>query len=94
MTLWAGPHIVWCVRNTSIAPRDLFLAIFRPLLASLMSGGFAIVLQFHFGQFQSPFLRLFFSGGVMISLYLAILLFAMGQKAFYVDLFRSLRSAT
>jgi len=33
-------------------------------------------------------------GGVMISLYLFIFLFVMGQKAFYFDLLRGLKGST
>ena len=37
MTLWLVPHVVWCFHNTAVSPSDLFLAIWRPFLASIVA---------------------------------------------------------
>ena len=91
MTLWLVPHVVWSLHNTMISPWDLFLATCRPFLASIAAAACAFGVQFYFGDLQSPFLRLSLGGGVMVSLYLWIFLFVMGQKTFYFDLLRGLK---
>ena len=37
MTVWLVPHILWCLHGTVISPRDLFLAIIRPLLSAVVA---------------------------------------------------------
>ena len=93
MTLWLVPHIVWCLHNTVISPWDLLLPTCRPFFASIVAAIFAFVVQSYFSQLLSPFWRLSLGGGVMVSLYLWMLLFVMGQKSFYFDLLRRLKSS-
>jgi len=93
MTLWLIPHVVWSLHNTIISPWDLFLATWRPFFASIVAAAFAFAVQFYMGHLESPFLRLSLAGGVMGSVYLLIFLFVMGQKTFYFDLFRGLKSS-
>src|SRR5205823_14448709 len=38
MTIWLVPHIVWCLHGTTITPGDLFVAIWRPFVASIAAG--------------------------------------------------------
>ena len=92
MTLWVVPHVVWCLHNTMISPWDFFSATWRPFLASIVAATFAFVVQFYVSQVLSPFWRLS-GGGVMVGLYLWIFLFVMGQKSFYFDLLRGLKSS-
>ena len=97
MTLWLVPHVVWALHNTVIPKWDLFLATCRPFLASIVAAAFAFGIQFYTVNslhLASPLLRLSLVGGVMISLYLFIFLFVMGQKAFYFDLLRGLKGST
>ena len=71
MMLWLAPHVVWCLHNTPISPRDLFVAACRPFIASIAAGAVAFGVQFYLGHLQLPFLRLScLGGGVMVSLYL------------------------
>ena len=93
MTLWLVPHVVWCLHNTVISPWDLFLATCRPFFASIVAATFAFGVQLYFSQLPSPFWRLAVGGGIMVSLYLWIFLFVMGQKSFYFDLLRGLKSS-
>jgi O-antigen/teichoic acid export membrane protein len=94
MTLWLVPHMIWALRDTVISPWDVFLATGRPFFASVVAAGFTFGIYLYMGRLESPFLRLSLAGGVMISLYLLIFLFAMGQKAFYFDLLRVLKGST
>ena len=91
MTLWLVPHIFWCLHDTVISPRELFSAISRPFLASIMAGA----LTFAFHAYTAPRLHVIVSvvlgGGVMFALYAAILLFALGQRDFYLDIVKGLR---
>jgi O-antigen/teichoic acid export membrane protein len=93
MTLWLVPHVVWSLHNTMISPWDIFLATSRPFLASIAAAALAFGAQRYLGQMQSPFLRLSLEAGVMAVSYLSIFLFIMGQKTFYFDLLRGLRSS-
>ena len=93
MLLWLVPHVMWCLHNTVISPWDLFLATCRPFFASILAATFAFVVQLYSSQLPSPFWRLAVGGGIMVSLYLWIFLFVMGQKSFYFDLLRGLKSS-
>jgi O-antigen/teichoic acid export membrane protein len=91
MTLWVIPHIAWCVHGTMISLQDLFRAASRPFFSAIVAGGVAFTMQFFYGQSLSPFPRLLLGGGILLFLYLWMLLYVMGQKAFYLDLFRGLK---
>jgi O-antigen/teichoic acid export membrane protein len=92
MTLWVLPHIAWCLHGTMISPWDLFLAAGRPFLAGIVAAGLAFAAQFFFSQLEMPLLRLVLGGGIMLGAYSWMLLFVMGQKKFYFDLFKELKS--
>ena len=49
MTVWLVPHILWCLHGTVISPRDLFLAISRPLLSAVFAAAVAFGAHFYFG---------------------------------------------
>ncbi len=91
MTLWLVPHIVWCLCGTMISPRDLLLPLGRPFISGLVAAAFAVGVQFAFPQLESPFWRLAFGGAVMLGSYMGMLLFVMGQRMFYLELFKELR---
>ena len=93
MTLWLVPHVVWCVHGTMISPSDVFGAIWRPFLASIVIAALVYGVMSHFGQLLSPSLRLLVGGSVMVGLYAWMLLFVMGQKSFYFDLVRTLKGS-
>ncbi len=91
MALWVVPHIVWCVRGTAISVRDVFETLSRPLLSGIagaaVSYGFILV----GGGLLSPLPRLILGSAVFCAVYIGMLLYVMGQKSFYVDLYRGLR---
>jgi O-antigen/teichoic acid export membrane protein len=89
MSLWLVPHVVWCLHGTMIAPRDLFVAAFRPLLSSVIAAAIGFAAQVCLADLASPFLRLALGGSAMFSVYIFMLLFVMGQKEFYLGLLKA-----
>lgn len=94
MTLWMFPHIAWCVYGTVITVKDIFLAVSRPLLSSVIGGGLAFGLQLLCLSHLSRFPRLVIENAVLFAVYLFVLLFVTGQKSLYIDLFRGWRAAS
>lgn len=91
MTLWVVPHIAWCVHGTVISFRDILLAVSRPLFSGIVAAALALGVQLTYGHLLSPLPRLALGSVVLLGAYLGMLLYVMGQKAFYVDLIRGLR---
>jgi O-antigen/teichoic acid export membrane protein len=91
MTLWVIPHILWCVHGTVISFRDILLTVRRPLLSGAVAAAFAGATQFFFGHSLTIFLRLALGGTVLLAVYLGMLLYVMGQRAFYLDVIRGLK---
>jgi PST family polysaccharide transporter len=91
MALWIIPHIAWCVHGTPISFRDIMVAIHRPLLSGVVAGAFAVAFQFVCGHSLTPLLRLVFGGSLLLGVYLGMLFYVMGQKAFYLEVLRNLK---
>jgi O-antigen/teichoic acid export membrane protein len=90
MLLWMTPHVFWCLRGTSVSPSDFLKASLPPAVASL-SAALAALAANHFVAGQEPAaLRLAVSAATMAVVYAGMLLLALGQKEFYVRLFREL----
>jgi hypothetical protein len=89
MTLWLIPHIVWCLHGTTITPLDLLRAASRPLLSAAIAVTAAYAAHIHLSSL-SPFFRLVSEGVLMMIVYAAMLLFIMGQKNFYLELFKAI----
>ena len=94
MTLWVVPHILWCVRDTMLSPFDLFTAIWKPFLASVAAAAVAFEAVAYLGSSLAPIFQLLVGGCIMGGVYIGILLFAMGQKAFYFALLGALKRAS
>jgi O-antigen/teichoic acid export membrane protein len=90
MVLWAIPHIAWCVRGTVISLRDILLAASRPLVSGVVAGMVALGVEFLCGKSFSPLPRLLLCTVVLLASYAGTLLYVMGQKSVYVDLFQRL----
>jgi len=90
MTLWLVPHVVWCLHGTIISPWDLLVAASRPLFSSVVAASLAFGTKIYFAELHSPFLELALGGCAMFGTYAFVLLFIMGQKTFYLNLFRAL----
>jgi O-antigen/teichoic acid export membrane protein len=92
LTLWAVPHIWWCVHGTVISLRDIWRTVSRPLASSFIAAVFALALQISLGRNFSPLLRLCLEGSVMLAVYSIMLLGVMRQRAFYFSLVEGLRA--
>lgn len=93
MMLWVVPVIAWAVHGTVISFWDILLAITRPLASVLVAAGLAFGSRSFCGHGLSPLARLFLESTVLVITYLGVLLFAAGQKSFYLDLFRGLKGS-
>jgi O-antigen/teichoic acid export membrane protein len=91
MLLWVLPVIVWSVHGTVISTWDVLLAVSRPLASSIVASGLAFAVRSAYGQGLSPLPRLVLEISVLLLTFIAMLLFATGQKALYMDLIRGLR---
>jgi len=94
MLAWLIPLVIWALHGTMIAPRDILLALSRPLLSSLLAVGLAYGVRLACGQSLSPVPRLALEGSVLAAIYLGVLFFVAGEKVFYLDLLRTLKGST
>lgn len=94
MALWVIPHVVWCVHGTVISSIDIFRVLSRPLISGIVAALPALALQIYFGQLFSPLARLVLGCLIFLIIYLGMLLYVMGQKAFYADLIRGMRKSS
>jgi PST family polysaccharide transporter len=90
MAVWFVPHIAWCIHGTIISFHDVLSAIGRPMLSGIGAASFAFAVQLLCGQLHSPLFRLVLGCGLLFGAYLWMLLYVMGQRSFYLNLFRSL----
>lgn len=90
MTLWLVPHILWCIHGTNISIGDVLGVVKRPLVSVIVAATLAYLIQLHYGQSLSSLLRLVMSCSILFAVYTLMLLYVMGQKAFYIDLVRNL----
>src|SRR6266436_60139 len=90
MTIWLVPHILWCIHGTNIPFGDILGVVKRPVVSAAVAALIAFAVQFRFGQNLPPLLRLIIGCGILFAVYTLILLYAMGQKDFYLDLVRGL----
>jgi PST family polysaccharide transporter len=74
-----------------ISLRDLVQVSRRPFLSAIVAAVVAFAAQFFYGQSLSPIPRLVLDGGMLLIVYLWMLLYVMGQKAFYLELLQGLR---
>jgi len=94
LMLWAIPLVLWAVHGTVISPRDIFLTVSRPLASGIVGAGIVFGLQFFYGAFMSPLLRLTVGVVLLCGVYLAMLLQVMGQKEFYLNVIKGMRSGS
>ncbi|MGH9499081.1 MAG: oligosaccharide flippase family protein [Terriglobales bacterium] len=94
LTLWFIPHIAWCVHGTIVSLRDVLLTASRPLLCGLTGAAVAFGLQFSYETHLSALPRLVLGCAILFGVYIAMLLYVMRQKAFYLDLFKGLKGGS
>jgi O-antigen/teichoic acid export membrane protein len=87
MIVWAVPLIAWGIHGTVISLRDIAVVASRPLLSGTIAAATVLGVAFWCGRSLSPFPRLLLEGTTLVTAYAAMLLYVMGQKAFYLDLF-------
>lgn len=90
MILWAVPLIAWGVHGTAISLRDVARVVSRPLLSGMAAATVAAGVAFWCGGSLGPLARLLLEGSTLLTGYAVMLLYVMGQKRFYLDLFRLL----
>ena len=93
MTLWLVPGILWCIHGTVISFGDILSAVSRPLISIIPAAGLAIAAILLFGARMSPLARLVTGNSILFISYFSVLLFAAGQKTFYVDLLRGMTAS-
>jgi PST family polysaccharide transporter len=91
MTLLIVPMIAWAKRGTSITSKDIIQAISPPFVAGIVAAAFTFGGKYYFSQSLSPFFILSFGTVFLLSSYVWILLYVMGQKNLYLDVFREIR---
>jgi PST family polysaccharide transporter len=92
MTLWVVPHIAWCVHGTVVSFRDIVRAVSQPILSGCAAAAAAFGMQLLYGQWLSPVPRLIIGVTVLLGAYLGMLMYVMGQKAFYLALLQGMWS--
>jgi O-antigen/teichoic acid export membrane protein len=90
MTLWLIPGLLWCVHGTVLSFGDIVSTVSRPLVSSILASGLAFAAILLFGARMSPLARLITGNAIFFVSYFSVLLFAAGQKTFYMDLFRGM----
>jgi O-antigen/teichoic acid export membrane protein len=88
MVLWLVPVVVWSVHGTAVSLRDIVDTVSRPLIASVVAGAVAFVACSVYGRYQHHLARLILGSLVLTAAYLVTILYIMGQKSYYADLFR------
>lgn len=92
MALWVVPHVVWCTKGTGISLRELLHATKAPFLAAVVAAAVTYGIQLLvLDSLSSHVARALVGGCVLLGSYLWLLLAAMGEMPFYVDLVRTLR---
>jgi PST family polysaccharide transporter len=90
MMLWVVPHLLWCVRGTVVSFRDVARVVRGPLIAGIAGASAALVVLSVVGASWPRVARLLLECTVFGGVYLWVLLFVIGQKAFYLDVVRSI----
>jgi PST family polysaccharide transporter len=91
MMVWIIPAATWAVRGTPISVWDIVRAVKWPLASSIAAGGLAFGFRLGYGHLLAAFPRLVLECAILFGAYLAVLLFASGQKSFYLDVLRGLK---
>ena len=90
LTLWFIPHIAWAVHGTVVSLGDVLRAASRPVLSGALAGAIAMTLQSLYAQSLPALARLVLGNVILFACYIILLLYVMGQKAFFLDLVRGM----
>jgi O-antigen/teichoic acid export membrane protein len=94
MMLWVFPLVAWAVHGTAVSVKDIFLAVFRPLVSSAVAAIAAIGVGSLWGQFLTPLTRLVLESAILLVTFAVMLLFATGQKSLYLDVLRGMKGSS
>jgi PST family polysaccharide transporter len=94
MVLWFIPHLLWCLRGTTISVHEILSVAGRVLLCAAVAALAAVSMQDLLTPSSSALARLAWGGTVMFAVYAFALLFVMKQRLFYFSLLRTLRGAS
>jgi O-antigen/teichoic acid export membrane protein len=84
------PRIAWGVHGTGISLRDVGRAAGAPLAAGAVAVAAGLALRAAPESSLSPLLRLVVNSAALLALYAVVLLYVLGQKAFYFGLLRTI----
>lgn len=88
MVLWLAPVIAWSVRGTAVSFGDVVSTASKPLIASAVAGMAALIFLRLFQHNNNHLIRLVLGNAVLVSTYLITILYIMGQKSYYIALFK------
>ena len=88
MTLLILPVIIWAIHGTGIVLTDVLKALKPPAVAGLFAAATGVVFKVLFGSALSRMMLLILGLCLVLGIYSWVLLIAMKQKAFFVDLAR------
>jgi O-antigen/teichoic acid export membrane protein len=86
---WLLPLIAWCVRGTVISLQEILRTVSYPLASSVVAGGVAFGVRSIYAHGLAPWPRVALEGVVLFITFFGMLSFIPGQKALFLDLFRS-----
>jgi O-antigen/teichoic acid export membrane protein len=92
MMLWLFPGIAWAVHGTVISFWDILRETGRPLASILPAAALAFGVHLYAGGTLPRLPNLLLENAVLFISYFAVLLFVAGQKSFYLDLLRGMKS--
>jgi len=88
------PMMIWATRDTPISVSDILRVAGRPLLSGCVAAGVAFGAHYVYADRLPPLPRLIVGVALLMSVYLGMLFYVLGQKAFYFDTLRGFRSAS
>lgn len=92
LVLWVIPHLMWCFYGTPVSFQDVLIVATRPGIAGIVGSLCAFAAVSFVNLHVSMLATLLLGSTVLIVVYVWMLLFVMGQKTFYLDLLRNLKS--
>ena len=93
LAVWMIPHMAWAVHGTVVKLGDILKVVSRPVIASLVGAAAAFVVKQIYPQSLPAIVRLTIDCTVLFAVYLGILFYVMGQKAFYLNVLRGMRKS-
>jgi hypothetical protein len=89
MLLLVAPVVLWAKHGTAITLKDILRAGMPPGVSVLFGAAFALGAEWLMRGAGSALLRLTVVSAVLFGVYGSVLLFAMGQKQTYLELFQA-----